>query len=333
VVVAGVLSAFELLVLRVKPWAEGHPHFSSYYIGRSVVALGCSALLLLGIERGAAMDATPSSRWRVTPAEHVGIGAICALVFASTALFMYDPALFFVLGSEDHVVESLSACLLFAAAIGFGYALVRAGIKQHGRIVTLGLFAAVFLLIALEEVSWFQRVLDLEPPAFLLTANQQAEMNFHNLYTDLAELLYYSAAFCVLILLPYFVIITGQGNLLPGIPPVAVGVFLIMASAPLASFNYDMWNIFPIQIAFFATSLILARLLAAAIGSSQVGVALMLGITLLALVGSQIVFLALGKNFIRLWDVTEYKELLIAGGCFCLALGVLRSAPPRRSCT
>jgi hypothetical protein len=329
IAIGAILSAYELLVLGVKPWAEGHPHWSPYYIARSGAALACAGLLLLGIERGAAAGAMTASQWRLSAAERAAIGAICLLVVTSTGVFVYDPALFFVLGSEDHVVETLSVALLFAAALCCGYAVVRAGLKQRTQIATLGLFGAAFLLIGLEEISWFQRVLDLDTPAFLAAANQQAEMNFHNLYTDVAELLYYGTAFCVLILFPYFCLVTGHGDLLPGIPAAAVGVFLIAASAPLAGYNYDMWNILPIQITFFATCLILARLIAGAVRSSQAGVASLLGLVLLTVAASQIVFLALGENFIRLWDVTEYKELLIASGCFCLALGVVRSGPAR----
>ena len=327
--IAAILSAYEFFVLGVKPWAEGHPEWSTYYIARTGVALACSGLLLLGIERGAVAGAMLSARLRLTSAERAAVVALCLVGFGSAGLLVYDPALFFVLGNEDHVVEWLSAGLLFAAAGCLAYPLVRAGPKQRPQAVILGLFAAAFMLIALEEVSWFQRVFDLEAPGFLLAANQQAELNLHNLHSNLAELLYYGAAFCLLLLLPYFCLITGRGDLLPGIPPAALGVFLIGASAPLAAPNYDMWNIFPIQITFFTTCLILARLVASAACSSRAGVAATLGLALLTLVVIQSVFLVFGTGFIRLWDVTEYKELFIASGCFCLAAGVVRSGPVR----
>jgi hypothetical protein len=326
--VAAILSGYELFVLRVKPWAERHPEWSPYYIARSGVALACSGLLLLGIERGAVAGAMLSNRLRLTSAQRGVMVALCLIGFGSAGLLVYDPALFSVLGSEDQVVEWLSAGLLFAAAGCLFYAFVRAGPKQRTQAAISGLFAAAFLLIALEEVSWFQRVFDLKTPAGLLAANQQEELNLHNLHSNLAELLYYGGAFCLLLLLPYFCLITG-GDLAPGIPPAALGVFLIGASAPLAGHNYDMWNIFPIQISFFATCLMLARLGASAAHSSQLHLAATLGLALVSLVVTQSVFLTFGAGLIRLWDVTEYKELFIASGCFCLAVGVLRSGPAR----
>ena len=51
----------------------------------------------------------------------------------------------------------------------------------------------------------------------------------------------------------------------------------------------------------------------------------MLGLALLAVVVAQVTFLWFGSGFIRLWDVTEYKEFFIAAGCLCLAVRVLRS--------
>jgi hypothetical protein len=326
IVVGSVLSLYELLVLGIRPWAEGPPQWSIYCGARSGIALVCSGLLLLGIERGAAsgMARAGHVHLSLSAGEQATIGLLCGLALIFTGIFVYDPKIFFVLGSEDHVVESLSAAALFTAAACIAYALLRVRRNESTQLFTLGLLAAAFLLIALEEVSWFQRVFDLEPPPSL-AANQQAELNLHNLHTSLSEFLFYGAGFVVLILLPYFCVITGRFDLVRGIPPGALGVFLIGASAPLAGYNYDMWNLFPIQVTFFATCLILARLVALTVPVSGLGAAAVLGLALFAVVVAQVTFLWFGSGFIRLWDVTEYKEFFIAAGCLCLAVRVLRS--------
>lgn len=47
----------------------------------------------------------------------------------------------------------------------------------------LYLFAAgVFFVIAMEEISWGQRFLDLESPEFFVEHNSQGEITLHNLY-------------------------------------------------------------------------------------------------------------------------------------------------------
>ena len=48
------------------------------------------------------------------------------------------------------------------------------------------------------------------------------------------------------------------------------------------------------------------------------------------IVVAQILFIELGDRFIRLWDVTEYKELYIAFGLFVWSVEVFNrlSAPP-----
>ena len=89
---------------------------------------------------------------------------------------------------EDGVFEYLGAAGLLAAGLLFSLAYVRSRTAENravlGRPARLFLLAlaALFLFGAGEELSWGQRLLDLETPEGLTDANRQHEINFHNLH-------------------------------------------------------------------------------------------------------------------------------------------------------
>jgi lysylphosphatidylglycerol synthetase-like protein (DUF2156 family) len=80
---------------------------------------------------------------------------------------------------EDGVIESLGfACLLVA-----GILTLVAGVhlRPSRRFVIAAVVIGVVLLVAAgEEVSWGQRVLDVDTPALLVDGNRQDELNLHN---------------------------------------------------------------------------------------------------------------------------------------------------------
>ena len=84
----------------------------------------------------------------------------------------------------------------------------------------------------------------------------------------------------------------------------------MLFAAPLVGFNYDMWNVIPIQTAFFLTAMILADYIREAWRHDRFG-ALVTAFVLAAVVVPQAVFLAFGADLVRRWDPTEYKELFI----------------------
>lgn len=109
---------------------------------------------------------------------------------------------------EDGIVETLSAIFLFAATIIFVYAFIvaRKRNKSAKILIALAIFAIVSFVIGMEEISWGQRILEIESSKFFLENNRQQETNFHNLstYTSLFETLYYTGAFIAFILLTFF---------------------------------------------------------------------------------------------------------------------------------
>lgn len=80
---------------------------------------------------------------------------------------------------EDGFLEWMSAWGFFVAALVF---LLAARAEGRARIPWFSIGLALFcLLVALEEISWGQRVLGYRPPRYFLEHNYQQELNVHNL--------------------------------------------------------------------------------------------------------------------------------------------------------
>jgi hypothetical protein len=85
-------------------------------------------------------------------------------------------ALLFV--GEDHLVEWLQFFCLFLAGIYFGLAVLKeVGVLRFFYILTT--LCSFFL--AMEEISWGQRLFNIETPKTLEAINTQNEINIHNL--------------------------------------------------------------------------------------------------------------------------------------------------------
>lgn len=117
------------------------------------------------------------------PAIITGI-IINAFVLLLALLWSSNPRSLSLLLVEDGIVE-WTQFLAFAMTSGLlGYVTVdrirRADSSKFEILVLAGLTALV-ALAALEEISWFQRILQVESPDFFLSNNRQAETNLHNL--------------------------------------------------------------------------------------------------------------------------------------------------------
>ncbi|MFC5459897.1 hypothetical protein [Massilia niabensis] len=85
---------------------------------------------------------------------------------------------------EDGIVEWMQFLAFTATAAMLGFVFVerrgQPGTSKFELLVLAGLTALV-ALAALEEISWFQRVLNVTSSEFFLQNNRQAETNLHNL--------------------------------------------------------------------------------------------------------------------------------------------------------
>ena len=83
---------------------------------------------------------------------------------------------------EDRLVEWVTVAGFVAAAIMGGLSWRTLRHAGHRRIALLhALLAAVFVLIALEEISWGQRIFGFETPDAIAEVNFQDETTLHNL--------------------------------------------------------------------------------------------------------------------------------------------------------
>jgi hypothetical protein len=247
--------------------------------------------------------------------------ACCLLIMACgfTILFVVDPAAFNILSLEDNLVEWASAILPLLSSILLAYAFIivlRApdrDLRRRLALVATAGSALILFLLAGEEVSWLQRVFHIDTPA-MFASNQQHEMNFHNMHTVAIGTAHKMAGFACLILLPFIYDTAPANRLLDLFSDFIPSRFVVAASAPLAGFNYNSWNFFPTQMEVVMTVLIVLCYARAAYNrGSRPEMMLFIAMAVLVVV-AQGIFLIRGSNFIRLWDVTEYKELFIAIG-------------------
>lgn len=92
------------------------------------------------------------------------------------------PAIYAYLIREDRIVEYLTA-LGFLAAGGVAFLLALRLVRDRRRVLAI-LYAGLALGMAfamLEEISWGQRILNLEPSEFFVEESTKEEINVHNL--------------------------------------------------------------------------------------------------------------------------------------------------------
>ena len=332
--VLGLLAVFALLAAEKFYWtgstifSEGPPDFSGDRIARSALICASLALILLSLT-GSGGDRIALSDGRDGLLGKISAVLTLALSVACTALFVATPSVFSRASEEDGPVEWASAGLLFMSSFVF-----LANFARHRRSPCLPrraawwllVFAFVFLVIGMEEVSWFQRVLGLETPA-VFRENLQREMNLHNFAGDQIENAYYFGAFAFLVVAPLLrslFFASSENFYLQNLAP---ATWLVVPGAVSCAYNFDMWNVIFIQMAFFGALVTLAMMAAMCVSKRD---RFTLLTALLVLVASQVIYIERGGDYARIWEITEYKELFIPLGFFWYAVSVYGSV--RRAC-
>lgn len=272
-----------------------------------------TALLCLGFVGALAGAGPPFAEERVGSGARVLAWSIAALALALTLLLALDPARYQALGTEDSAIEWVSALLLFAASV-FSALHLRDVLRRPraGWLAPLatGGFALLFFVMAMEEVSWFQRVIGFATPEAMAQRNWQGEFNLHNFQTDLTELALYTATGLFLMLLPLVRAAGGQWRWLAAFRDLLPDRTVAALSAPMLVFTYSHWNLLPVQAAFWiglGVCLVFARWSA---GAERM---LWVALTLLVAAG-QLVHLALGHTMLAIYDSSEFRELFFAIG-------------------
>lgn len=180
----------------------------------------------------------------------------------------------------------------------------------------LGMLGAACIFLGLEEISWFQRVLDIQSPEIMLNRNGQKETNLHNLATGATGNVYYIGACLYGVIIPALL---GDRRLpvrLQWLQPAVPSRLVLFGSATAAALVYEMWNIAWIQMTFWLTLVALwmagrsPRLKLVAVWVAAV------------MVVTTAAFLIRGETMVRGWDDTEIRELVIP---FALALAGLEA--------
>ncbi|MDP3311805.1 hypothetical protein [Lutibacter sp.] len=106
---------------------------------------------------------------------------ILGIYFANTNLTFFDE----VFTKEDDFVEYGTAFLLFCSSILLFYRLLKLfTVKKIFWKIGILFMAAVFLFGAGEEISWGQRIFNVESSEYFIENNAQGETNLHNLVVE-----------------------------------------------------------------------------------------------------------------------------------------------------
>ncbi len=122
---------------------------------------------------------------------------VATILALNLLLFLEAPGIW----GEDLGVESLQALLYFASgSIQLWLVFRRADGGTYGRHLHFFLFI-LFLVIAMEEISWGQRLFNWETPPFLSDLNLQGETNIHNIHGSVFNwvVTLFVFAFCYLV--------------------------------------------------------------------------------------------------------------------------------------
>ena len=154
---------------------------------------------------------------------------VIAVAIYAWALLTIDPDLYYLSIQEDEYLEWSTFWAFFVAAIVFLRQALKPAFDLRTGWFVIGL-ALFCLLVAMEEISWGQRIIGYQPPEYFLEFNFQQELNFHNIVsTDLRKLTTQVVILGYGVVLPIIMFVPVIGRLLQRIGIVPPPVELIPA--------------------------------------------------------------------------------------------------------
>ena len=317
--------------------AEEFPPMSPLYLLRTLLLLAASALIVRSVflfpnnkstdgDRTFATEVLPF-RGSIFPkhAQNLALVIVTTISLFFLILFLTDPVAFNSLCLEDHAVETYSDVLQFLNCGLFVYiwVLIRRSNIQRKRLyqTVAALFVVFFFLCAGEEVSWFQRVLNIKTPG-AFASNIQYEMNLHNFATHPLENIYYFMSFAFLVFVPF---VKERTRLLRESAIISVftpGSLVLLFSVPFVAYNYFNLNVFATQLSVGITLFVLLDLVRTRY--RQRSAFAWTTVIFLLFFATQVLFLVYGNRMVRNFDEKEYKEMLIPLSYLVFTMGVLR---------
>jgi hypothetical protein len=119
----------------------------------------------------------------ISKIEKTGYVLIILIILSGIGISLIDPDMFVrYYTEEDGIIENLTAVFLFGSGILMLGKIVKLTSKKNTWFLITTLFISlVFLFVGGEEISWGQRMLNVESSEFFKQNNAQAETNLHNL--------------------------------------------------------------------------------------------------------------------------------------------------------
>jgi hypothetical protein len=317
--VFGGLSLYERTVLGEYRLGIGSaPYYTPYYLGRLLVAFLLSLVFVAGVYRLSEPEA-PLHVARLPAGKRTAAWVMLAVATVCLLLFGVSPQFFYEIAVEDRPLEWASALLPLASSLAFAYAFYRILVtdqrdtRRSVSLVLAALFAITLFVIGMEEISWMQRLFNIETPA-AFAGNQQQEMNRHNMHSILFGNAHKLAMIFGLIVLPFLVDTAPKNALFDSIRDFLPGRFVLIVSAPFMAFNYNGWNMFLTPLTVALAVLILLYYARAAHDRGDRAERRLFRALAAFVVIAQTLFLAAGHTFVRTWDTSEYGELFMAIG-------------------
>ncbi len=313
---------WEQLVWAMPMLPNKAPDHGFYAFARSALMAVIGLAFVIGV---AARAESPKAGNALSARQWCAVLISFLMLAIFVAIFLQSPSAFNALSLEDGSVEWASALLPIAASLLLAWRGAALFMERHGEgkgvpiVVFLLLSAAVLFVLGMEEISWMQRVFRIATPE-ALKSNIQGEINFHNFATNQIGAAHKIIGFVVLILLPFLYIVLPERLSLAGLANLMPSRAVALVSAPLAAFNYNGWDSLLFQATTYLTLGIVICLAYLAWRARRRAEAMFCILLAVTIAGAQGLFLALGNRFVRIWDVTEYKELFIALGLFVWAV-------------
>ena len=193
-----------------------------------------------------------------TVVELLGNGILAGFLFAGIHyLYLYQPVAFVFFAAEDRWSEYGTFVSWFLSSSMLVWALLKfPEFRRPGHYI----FALVAFLIAMEEISWGQRILGIATPGFISVLSTQAELNFHNILHSASYLPYIAPAILIGgIVLPIFAFFSATLRQLCerlGIPivPVQYWPFIVL---PVYFFEYH-WRFVAFALSYELAELFLS---------------------------------------------------------------------------
>lgn len=298
--------------LNIHVFQYGKPNFGFKFLIRSSIIFICVAMLFMTIInlRSTKEINSKLSLNNLTSFNKMTIKLTILLSLFFLFLSVNSPNIFSNLSKEDNIIEWGSAFFLFGASLVFYIVYLKSYksyyVFKHYRWLSV-CFSLAFFVIAMEEVSWFQRVIGFgTPEAF--NKNLQEEVNLHNFNTNYSENIYYFGSFIFLVILPYFNILFPKLLNIKSLNMYIPSPFIMLVGIIPCSYNFDRWDALTTQFTFFSCILILTSFLFFKLKKKE---KIFISFLVVFIIIQQIVFLGNEANLLNMYDIKEYKELFI----------------------